>query len=84
MRRNCYLKLVIGAIIACATAGGWLVVDLLLPDPVGDYILYPLMAVTNIVIGWQVGKIFRKQRDDGKSDVRISGERNEAKFELKS
>jgi hypothetical protein len=41
MKINRYLKSMIGAIIGCATAGGWLAVDLLLPDPVGDYLLYP-------------------------------------------
>jgi len=81
---NRYLKSVIGAITGCAIAGGWLVVDLLTPEPYGDYLLYPLMAVVNIAIGWQVGKLFGKPRDIGKNDVQISGERTEAKFELKS
>jgi hypothetical protein len=84
MRMNRYLKSVIGAIIGCAIAGGWLVVDLLTPEPIGDYLLYPLMALTNIAIGWQVGKLFGKRRDIGNNDVQTSGERTEAKFELKS
>ncbi|MFP5112150.1 hypothetical protein ACSU64_07190 [Bacillaceae bacterium C204] len=84
MRMNRYLKSLIGAIIGCAAAGGWLVVDLLTPEPIGDYLLYPLMALTNIAIGWQVGKFFGKRRDNGNNDVQISGERTEAKFELES
>ena len=82
MRMNRYLKSLIGAIIGCAVAGGWFAFDLLTPEPIGDYLLYPLMALTNIVIGWQVGKSFGKRR--GNTDVQISGERAEAKFELES
>jgi hypothetical protein len=81
---NRYLKSLTGAIIGCATAGGWLAVDLLLPDPVGDYLLYPLMAVVNVAIGWQVGKLFGKPQDIGKDDVQITSERTEVKFELGS
>jgi len=84
MRMNRYLKSLIGAIIGCAAAGGWLAVDLLTPDPIGDYLLYPLMALTNIAIGWQVGKFLGKRRDNSNNDVQISGERAEAKFELES
>ena len=84
MRMNRYVKSLIGAIIGCAMTGGWLAVDLLTPEPIGDYILYTLMAVVNIVIGWQVGRLFRKQRDHGKNDARISGERTESKLELES
>lgn len=84
MGKNRYLKALIGAIIGCATAGGWLVVDLLLPDPIGDYILFPLMGLTNIVIGWQVGKVFAKRQEISHKDTQISGERTEGKLELES
>jgi hypothetical protein len=84
MKINRYLKSMIGAIIGCATAGGWLAVDLLLPDPVGDYFLYPLMAVVNMAIGWQVVRALGKPRDIGKEGVQVSSERTEAKFELES
>jgi hypothetical protein len=78
---NRYLLSVLGAIIGSATAGGWLVVDLLLPDPIGDYLLFILMAVVNTAIGWQVGRRFGKSRDAEKADVPISRERTEGKFE---
>ncbi|MGG3469013.1 hypothetical protein ABES02_16215 [Neobacillus pocheonensis] len=84
MKKSRYLKSMIGMIIGCATAGGWLVVDLLLPEPVGDYLLYPLMAVVNMAIGWQVAKALGKPRDIDKEGVRVSSERTEAKFELES
>jgi hypothetical protein len=84
MRMSRYVKSLIGAIIGCATAGGWLLVDLLTPEPIGDYILYPLMAVVNIVIGWQVGRLFSKQRDNSRKEVGISRERTESKLELES
>jgi hypothetical protein len=84
MRMNRYLKSLIGAIIGCALAGGWLVIDLLTPEPIGDYLIYPLMALTNMAIGWKVGKLFGKRRNIGNNDVQISSERIEAKFELES
>ncbi|OIK15909.1 hypothetical protein BIV60_07235 [Bacillus sp. MUM 116] len=84
MRRNRYLLSLIGAIIGCATAGGWLIVDLLTPEPIGDFILYPLMAITNIAIGWQVGRALGKRREMGSDDAQISKERDESKFELES
>ncbi|QQZ10405.1 hypothetical protein [Heyndrickxia vini] len=60
---NGYLKAVIGAIIGAATAGGWLVVDLLLPEPIGDYLLFALMGLANAAIGWQVGRVLEKKRN---------------------
>ncbi|WHY69765.1 hypothetical protein [Neobacillus sp. SuZ13] len=84
MKINRYLKSMIGAMIGCAIAGGWLAVDLLLPDPVGDYLLYPLMAVVNMAIGWQVARALGKPKDIGKVGVQVSSERTEAKFELES
>ncbi|WP_047981928.1 hypothetical protein [Ornithinibacillus contaminans] len=61
-----YRKAVYGAIIGASTAGGWLVVDLLLPEPIGDYLLFGLMGITNMAIGWQVGRSLGKQ-DKAKS-----------------
>ena len=79
---NRYLKSVIGTMIGGATAGGWLLVDLLLPDPVGDYLLFILMAVVNMMIGWQVGRLFGKPRNNEKNIAAHRRERTEAKFEL--
>ena len=70
---NRYLKSVIGVMIGGATAGGWLLVDLLLPYPVGDYLLYILMAVVNMAIGWQVARFFGKSRNIEKNNARIKG-----------
>ncbi len=58
-----YVKAIIGAIIGAATAGGWLIVDLLLPEPIGDYLLFLLMGVFNMGIGWQVGRLMEKKRN---------------------
>ncbi|MGC4376606.1 hypothetical protein WD019_06635 [Fictibacillus sp. Mic-4] len=77
---NRYMKSVIGAMIGCSTAGWWLLVDLLLPDPIGDYLLFILMGLVNMVIGWQVAKLVGKTKEASK----ISNERTEAKFELES
>jgi hypothetical protein len=70
---NHYLKSVMGLIIGGATAGGWLFVDLLLPDPIGDYWLFILMAVVNMAIGWQVGRVLGKPRNTEKNNARIEG-----------
>ncbi|MEO2077688.1 MAG: hypothetical protein ABGX20_20330 [Bacillus sp. (in: firmicutes)] len=68
-----YLKSVMGMMIGGATAGGWLLVDLLLPDPIGDYLLFILMAVVNMVIGWQVGRLFGKPGNIEKNNAGIVG-----------
>lgn len=70
MKANRLLKAGIFASAGCATAGGWLIVDLLLPDPVGDYLLYILMAVVNGAIGWQVARSSAKLRKKALSNVR--------------
>lgn len=78
------MKSIIGACIGCATAGGWLLVDLLLPDPIGDYLLYILMAVFNGVVGWQVSRLFRKPRKMAVTNKQIGNERTEGSFEFES
>lgn len=70
---NRYLKSVVGLMIGGATTGGWLLVDLLLPDPIGDYLLYILMAVVNMAIGWQVGRLFGKSKNMEKHNALIEG-----------
>ncbi|WP_085991315.1 hypothetical protein [Oceanobacillus senegalensis] len=55
-----YYKAIIGAIIGAATAGIWLTLDLILPEPFGDYLLFTLMGLVNMVIGWQVGRLVSK------------------------
>jgi hypothetical protein len=70
---NRYLKSVIGLMIGGASAGGWLLVDLLTPDPIGDYFLFILMAVVNMVIGWQVGRLFGKSKNIEKNNALIEG-----------
>ncbi|MDR9854281.1 hypothetical protein RJP21_11770 [Paenibacillus sp. VCA1] len=50
-----------GAITGASMAGGWLLADLLLPEPWGDVVLFAAMAVLNIGIGWKIGKMFEKQ-----------------------
>lgn len=64
-----YLKAVIGAIIGAVTTGVWLGVDLLTPEPIGDYLLFSLMALSNIVVGWQVGRLLGKSRKAVNNDT---------------
>ncbi|GAA0489178.1 hypothetical protein GCM10008986_13720 [Salinibacillus aidingensis] len=47
-------KGLIGALIGASTAGMWLGLDLVLPEPYGDYLLFGLMAAVNGIIGWQI------------------------------
>lgn len=79
---NRYLKSVLGAVIGAAATGVWLGVDLLTPEPIGDYLLFSLMGISNVVVGWQVGRLVGKSREDKQNEV--SGERNEPKLELES
>lgn len=52
-----------GALLGVSVTSGWLLADLLLPEPWGDVVLYAAMAVVNIGIGWKLGKL-----NDNKSD----------------
>jgi hypothetical protein len=56
-------KSLIGAIIGASSAGMWLIVDLLLPEPIGDYLLFIIMGVVNMVIGWQFGRLVGKEKE---------------------
>ncbi|THF74621.1 hypothetical protein [Cohnella fermenti] len=50
-----------GALLGVTMTGGWLVADLLLPEPWGDVVLFSAMAVVNVGIGWKLGKMFDQQ-----------------------
>ncbi|QHW29592.1 hypothetical protein GZH47_01245 [Paenibacillus rhizovicinus] len=52
-----------GAVMGASMTGGWLLADLLLPEPWGDVVLYAAMAVVNVGIGWRLGKFYDKQSD---------------------
>lgn len=55
-------------------AGGWLIMDLLLPEPIGDYLLFGLMGLVNAAIGWQfVRMLDRKQRKGGEAERITTG-----------
>lgn len=55
-------KSMLGAFIGASSAGMWLIVDLLLPEPIGDYLLFLIMGVVHMVIGWQVARLVGKQK----------------------
>lgn len=59
-----------GAIMGASMTGGWLLADLLLPEPWGDVVLFGAMAVVNIAIGWKLGKLYDKQ--EGKESVDVA------------
>ncbi|WP_127529255.1 hypothetical protein [Paenibacillus kobensis] len=52
-----------GVLMGVSATGGWLLADLLLPEPWGDFVLFGAMAVVNIGIGWKLGKLFEIQND---------------------
>ncbi len=52
-----------GVLMGVSATGGWLLADLLLPEPWGDYVLYAAMAVVNIAVGWKLGKLYGKQEE---------------------
>lgn len=59
-----------GAIMGASMTGGWLLADLLLPEPWGDVVLFGAMAVVNVAIGWKLGKLYDKQ--EGKEPVDVA------------
>jgi hypothetical protein len=52
-----------GVLMGVSMTGGWLLADLLLPEPWGDFILFGSMAVVNIAIGWKLGKLYDMQSE---------------------
>jgi membrane protein implicated in regulation of membrane protease activity len=64
-----------GALMGIIMTGGWLLADLLLPEPWGDVFLFSAMAVVNIGVGWKLGKLYDNQSDKEvavKSDAKSS------------
>ena len=59
-----------GAAMGGLMTGGWLLADLLLPEPWGDVVLFGAMAVVNIGIGWKLGRMFDQQ--EGKNAAAAS------------
>lgn len=56
-------KSILGAFIGVSSAGMWLIVDLLLPEPIGDYLLFLIMGIVHMVIGWQVARLVGKHKE---------------------
>ncbi|TBL77310.1 hypothetical protein [Paenibacillus thalictri] len=67
-----------GMFMGIATTGGWLLADLLLPEPWGDFLLFAAMAVVNAIVGWWLVTL-SDQRDRAQSQVIDT--RSAAKFE---
>lgn len=71
-----------GALMGVSMTGGWLLADLLLPEPWGDVVLYAAMAVVNIGIGWKLGKLYDTQTD--KETVGAQHTEHAANYEVQS
>lgn len=71
-----------GALMGVSMTGGWLLADLLLPEPWGDVVLFSAMAVVNIGIGWKLGKLFDQQ--EAPSTTEAIDSKNAANYELPS
>jgi len=61
VRKAFFNSSVKGAIAGAIMTGGWLLADLLLPEPWGDVVLFAAMAVVNVGIGWKLGKLYDQQ-----------------------
>lgn len=72
-----------GAIMGASMTGGWLLADLLLPEPWGDVVLFAAMAVVNIGIGWKLGKMY-DQQEARESAVEAFDAKNAVKYESQS
>lgn len=57
MKGSRFPKTIMGAFIGLTFTGGWLVADLLLPEPWGDYLLFGAMGVVNAAAGWMLGRM---------------------------
>ncbi len=71
-----------GVLMGISMTGGWLLADLLLPEPWGDYVLFASMAVVNIAIGWKLGKLYDSQSEK-ETGVAYEAD-NEANLEFRS
>ncbi|QJD82869.1 hypothetical protein [Cohnella herbarum] len=69
-----------GVIMGASMTGGWLLGDLLLPEPWGDVVLFSAMAVVNIGIGWKLGKMY-DQQEAKESAVEVIDAKNAVKYE---
>jgi hypothetical protein len=56
-----YLKAVVGACVGLIVSGAWLVGDLMLPEPWGDYLLFGSIALVTAGCGWKIGMFYEKQ-----------------------
>lgn len=63
MVMNRYRKPIIGGLVGASTAGGWLIMDLILPEPIGDYVLFGLMGAVNAAVGWQFVRMLDKKQN---------------------
>ncbi|WEK54663.1 MAG: hypothetical protein P0Y55_00885 [Candidatus Cohnella colombiensis] len=61
MKRKLSFKAMMGAFMGLVMTGGWLLADLMLPEPWGDYLLYGAMAVVNVMAGWLIAKLSAHQ-----------------------
>jgi hypothetical protein len=74
---NRYRKSIIGALVGGSTAGGWLIMDLILPDPFGDYLLFGMMGVVNGAVGWQVVRMLdKRQNKNAMVNVKLEAKSN--------
>ncbi|TJY42815.1 hypothetical protein E5161_08210 [Cohnella pontilimi] len=71
-----------GALMGFSLTGGWLLADLLLPEPWGDFVLYGAMAVLNIGIGWKLGRLSDSQSDQ--ETAGILDPKNPTSYEIQS
>ncbi|MBO9609390.1 MAG: hypothetical protein J7639_25780 [Paenibacillaceae bacterium] len=71
-----------GALMGVTMTGGWLLADLLLPEPWGDVVLFAAMAVVNVGIGWKLGKLYDAQHD--KETVSAPDPKNATHYEMRS
>ncbi|MDF2835355.1 MAG: hypothetical protein K0Q63_995 [Paenibacillus sp.] len=72
-----------GVMLGASMTGGWLLADLLLPEPWGDVALFSAMAIMNIGLGWKLGKMF-DQRETEETGARAIDAKSAANLESRS
>ncbi|TDF94435.1 hypothetical protein [Paenibacillus piri] len=94
MSVNRNVKAIKGAFMGVGATGGWLLADLLLPEPWGDFLLFAAMAVVNAMVGWWIGTL-SERRDRTASNAQnwepgelatpgTAGARSEIKYKSES
>lgn len=82
IRSKAYVKALKAALYGLMYTAGWLTVDLLTPEPWGDYLLFGLMAVVNVAFGWKY--VMLSQQKSNKLSAKKNENQHAIQYETKT